>query len=275
MNKQGRFLEFEGKIHRPKKHLGQNFLEDKNILKKIADSVNLHSSESVIEIGPGKGALTEFLIQRTNRLKAIEVDNSLFEGLQKKFLNAEFILGDFLEIELESFYKGEKLVVVGNIPYYITTPIIFKLLENWRFIDRAVLMIQDEVAKRLKAEPETKDYGILAVQLQSFSEVSYLFQVGRKAFFPAPNVDSAVIELKFNPHPAIKKGEVDEKFYRNLIRNAFSMRRKTLLNNLKGKYDIDFFNESRMIDNKIDLSRRAETLTREEFILLSINLAKK
>ncbi|MCS7052979.1 MAG: 16S rRNA (adenine(1518)-N(6)/adenine(1519)-N(6))-dimethyltransferase RsmA, partial [Ignavibacterium sp.] len=161
---------------KPLKKFGQNYLIDKNIIKKIIDIINPQPDDTIIEIGPGRGALTEYLAKYDSKVYAVEIDKRVIESLENRYPNIEFINQDFLEINLSQF-NTDKIRLVGNIPYNITSPILFKIFENNILIKDAILMVQYEVAKRMTAKVRNKDYGILAVLLQYFSETEICFKV--------------------------------------------------------------------------------------------------
>jgi 16S rRNA (adenine1518-N6/adenine1519-N6)-dimethyltransferase len=252
--------------YKPKKRYGQNFLVDDNISRKIVSSLKASKDDLIIEIGPGLGALTKFLAGEYSGYRAVEIDKTSVENLLEKFgEKLNITCCDFLEFDLLKYATDNKnrIKVIGNIPYNITSGILFKLLDCIDSVDSAVLMIQKEVAERLVAASDTKKYGILAVQFQAFSDIKMLFSVPPTAFFPKPDVTSAVIRIDF------RKDKYDVNnitIFRNLVRNAFSKRRKTLKNSLK-----DYFDSNNIIssDFNLDFSRRAETLSVLEFVLLS------
>ncbi len=251
-------------MYNPKKRFGQNFLVDDNISSKIVRSLDAGRDDVILEIGPGRGALTKLLVKDYPEFVAVEIDESAVTELKEKFGGLNVIRGDVLEFDFSSVAGGNrKIKVIGNIPYNITSEILFRLLDNINCIDSAVLMVQKEVAERLVASPETKQYGILSVQFQAFASIKHLFTVPRTAFFPKPDVTSSVIRMNFSK----ELNRIDNAvLFRSLVRNAFSKRRKTLKNSLK-----DFFEANNIIntDFNLDFSRRAETLTVEEFVLLS------
>ena len=258
-------------LYRPKKFLGQNFLVDENIARKIVSSLDVKQGDVIIEIGPGQGVLTKYLCALTNNFYSVEIDKSIFEKLNLEYgERIKFIHKDFLKIDLDKEIKSssEKLKIIGNIPYNITTEILFKLFDSYRKIDSCVLMMQKEVAQRLTALPNTKDYGILAIQTQLYTAPKILFNVPPTAFFPKPNVNSSVVKLDFNkPDSGIK----DKNLFKEIVRESFGQRRKTMRNSLKKfseRYGIDF--------NKIDFdfSRRPESLTVKEFEDLSDQIYK-
>jgi len=215
---------------KPKKSLGQHFLHDQNIIQKIADSVPAKKGHRVIEIGPGTGALTEVLMQRFDDLHVLELDQRAIEILKKKYPQLPVYHRDVLKTEWSEFSAGrDKTHIVGNLPYYITSQILFALLEARRDLTDAVLMMQKEVAARLVSDIRTKDYGILSVQTQLMSTPEILFPVSRHCFTPPPRVESVVIRLIFD------KGKLDcsDTHLKTVVRTAFNQRRKKLSNALK------------------------------------------
>ena len=255
-------------LYKPKKFLGQNFLVDDNIARKIVASLNISSDDPVIEIGPGRGALTKHIVKQTNNFSAVEFDKSVLEELQKEFGNSvNLVHSDFLEYDLESHFNksNAQLKIIGNIPYNITSKILFKLFDVFSLVDSVVLMVQKEVASRLVAAPRTKDYGILSVQSQVHSNAEVLFHVPPTAFFPKPEVRSSVIRFSFEKD-SLRHKILNVEFFRSLVRNSFGQRRKMLRNSLN-----DFFAENSVHfeDVEFDFTRRPETLSPEEFADLS------
>jgi len=247
----------------PKKSFGQNFLTDDNILRKIIDAARLSPDDTVLEIGPGFGALTKHIAKMVPHFTAVELDKELAHFIRTEFPTVNLIEGDVLDLSLATIAQGKKLKVLGNIPYAITSPILFKLLDERAHLCEAILLVQDEVARRLSAIPHTKEYGILTVQLQAFAKVEYCFKVGKHVFKPQPKVNSAVIRLSFQPEFSQVPAELETAF-RLLVRRAFAMRRKTLENNLKLHYDLSGV--------PFDFKRRAEELSISEFIALTLKL---
>ena len=255
-------------IYKPKKFLGQNFLVDNNIAKKIVNSLEISSEDAVIEIGPGRGVLTKYILGLADIFYAVELDRSIFESLNSEFsASINLIHKDFLKFDFESDINSDdrsrKFKIIGNIPYNITTEILFKLFESADRIDSAVLMMQKEVAKRLTAVPDTKDYGILAIQTQLHTVPKILFNVPPTAFFPKPNVFSSIVKLDFKKDLSEIK---DKRLFKELVRESFGQRRKTMRNSLKK------FLERNMIEAaevEFDLSRRPENVTIVEFEKLS------
>ncbi len=251
-----------------KKHLGQNFLFAPSILRSIIQSADLSDSDTVIEIGPGPGGLTRLLAERVKKVVAIELDPYLYNRLTvelKDLDNIVLVLGDALKYPFEQL---DRFKVVANIPYYITTPIIFRLIEAAQNLDSMTLTIQKEVAERIVAGPGTKAYGVLSLMVQYRAEPELKFIIPKEAFRPAPKVDSAVVHMKLREKPAV--AVQDEVFFARVIKTAFSQRRKTLSNSLKVFNNIGAALKQAGIDPK----RRPETLSLEEFGRLSDSLTK-
>ena len=256
------------------KSLGQNFLIDGNIVRKIADAAEVNENDNILEIGPGVGTMTEELALRAKKVLAVEIDEKLRE-LHKETLNMDnvkVIYGDFLDLDLkkltEEEFGDEPFKVVANLPYYVTTPIIEKLILSKVNLISITVMVQKEVAKRLAAKPGNKDYGSLSVFINYYTDCNYKFQVPSSVFMPKPNVDSAVVNLKMK-----EREDLDTDFLFKIVRAAFTTRRKTLVNsfsNSKLPYTKDDIKRALELSG-IDGSRRAETLTLEEFIILSVN----
>jgi 16S rRNA (adenine1518-N6/adenine1519-N6)-dimethyltransferase len=253
---------------RPKKRFGQNFLRDDNILNKIVKEINPQSDDLIIEIGPGYGALTQKLLSATENLIAVEIDNEIAGSLKEKYPQLHLINEDFLETNLSKLTSmANTLRVVGNIPYNITSPILFKLIENNKFIKDAVFMVQLEVAKRMSAKIGIKDYGILAVVLKYFAETELCFKISPNVFFPKPKVYSALVHINFKE---ITESEKEQRLFIDVVKAAFGNRRKTLKNSLSNSifHKIDFSNSG------IDLSLRAENLSVDDFIKLTRHTIK-
>jgi len=247
---------------KPRKSLGQHFLTDANVADKIVASFRVDSAAPVVEIGPGTGAMTGRLINRFRDFSAVEVDDRAVEQLRSNYSNITLFHENILRFDWKSlFQKKGPLSVIGNLPYYITSPILFSILDQSQFFDKAVFMIQKEVAERIAARPRTKAYGILSVQTQVLADVSYEFTVSRNVFFPKPKVESAVISLNFL-HPDLSC------HFRNLkkiVRTAFNQRRKQLKNSLKS-----IINDKPAVN--FDFTHRPEELTPEDFVELTILL---
>lgn len=254
--------------YHPRKSLGQHFLFDKNIINKILDTAKLQPSDTVIEIGPGLGVMTRMIGERVRKVIAVEIDKTLCDSLKKDLSgqsNIEIVNSDALDYPYEGLEKGFK--VIANLPYYITTPILFRLIEVRESIKTMTLMVQKEVAERIIARPGGKDYGILSIAIQYYALPEIAFIVPRAAFGPPPKVDSALLHIEMLPLPRIKVK--DEVFFFKVVKASFSQRRKTLKNCLKQialeRYTLDKVFSSLQIDPK----RRAETLRIEEFGLLA------
>ncbi len=252
----------------PRKRLGQHFLIDPNLLRKIINLADLQPDDYVCEIGPGGGALTRLLCQAAKQVLALEVDPRMVDFLNKEFAecsNLDIQEHDALRFPFDQL--PEPAVVVANLPYNISTPIMFRLLEARPKIRRMVLTVQLEVAKRLTAKPNTKDYGVLSVMAQRLADVRFGFPVPRKCFRPVPDVDSGVVRLDIRVHQAYSALEADA--FALVVRAAFGQRRKTLLNALRGAGFSLTCLESAQKRTGITLTRRAETLSVGEFQHLS------
>lgn len=251
---------------RPKKHLGQHFLKDLNIARKIAGSLTHHGGYSTaLEVGPGTGVLTQFLLQSEKyELIVAEIDRESIAYLQKHFevLSGRILEGDFLKMDLEAIAPGP-LAIVGNFPYNISSQIFFKVLDYRHKVPEVVGMIQKEVAVRIAEKEGSKDYGILSVLLQAYYDIDYLFTVPPGVFHPPPKVNSAVIRLRRNDR---EKLPCNEELFRKVVKTAFQKRRKTLWNALKELTLPAELQEHPM------LRKRAEQLSVEDFFELTISL---
>lgn len=248
---------------RPKKSLGQHFLTDGNIIGKIVASIDAGRGDRVVEIGPGTGALTEALLEQFDNVHAVELDQRAIEVLEQKFPDLPVHHQNILEADWGELSVGkEKTHVVGNLPYYITSQILFSLLESREFLADAILMMQKEVAERLVADIRTKDYGILSVQTRLMSTPEILFPVSRHCFNPPPNVESAVVKLVFN------KGKLAcrDQHLKTVVRTAFNQRRKKLSNALKPILSKDDLPEG------FDFDKRAEAWPPELYEKLTARL---
>lgn len=217
---------------RAKKNLGQHFLKDQNIARKIVDSLQATGLRQVLEIGPGMGVLTQYLLQKEDyQTSVVEIDTESVEYLHRHFpqLSDRIISKDFLKLDLSQLFS-EKFAIIGNFPYNISSQIFFKVLEHKNQVPEVVGMIQKEVAERLAEGPGTKTYGILSVLLQAYYDIDYLFTVHEQVFNPPPKVKSAVIRLTRNQR---EKLDCDETLFVQLVKASFNQRRKTLRNSLK------------------------------------------
>ena len=251
-----------------RKSLGQHFLTDKRILVRIADALHLTGSETVLEIGPGRGALTDILVERAGRLIAIEYDRALAELLRQRYARRNTVLiaeADVLEVSLGELAAGP-YVLVGNVPYYITTPILFHALAPPR-AEQAVYLVQKEVADRLSAEPGTKEYGALTVNVAAFATARTLFKVPAASFSPPPKVESAVVRITPRPEPLLSLAE--ERPFRLLVQGAFGMRRKQMRRVIRSLRALDVESaEAALAASGIDPDARPETLSPDQFARL-------
>ncbi|HEX9251052.1 MAG TPA: 16S rRNA (adenine(1518)-N(6)/adenine(1519)-N(6))-dimethyltransferase RsmA [Ignavibacteriaceae bacterium] len=248
----------------PLKRFGQNYLQDQNIIKKIISEIDPSENDLIIEIGPGQGAITQRLLESKANLTAIEIDKRVIDDLQNRFKDLHLLQSDFLKLDLNQFVNssGQKLRVAGNIPYNITSPILFKLFENNTIVKDAVFMVQYEVAKRMTAKMGSKDYGILSVLLEYFGDTKLAFKVSPNVFYPKPNVHSAVVHINFND----KRNDSEfNLMFKSIVKSSFGNRRKTLKNSLSN----GIFTDVNFSDCGIDLSLRAEQLNVVDFIKLA------
>jgi 16S rRNA (adenine1518-N6/adenine1519-N6)-dimethyltransferase len=260
-----------------KKSLGQNFLVDPNILHNIVASAHLDRSKGALEIGPGIGALTQHLAETAGRVVAVEIDQRLFPVLKEtlsEYSHVELIHGDILKLDLaelfaQYFQEVDQVSVVANLPYYVTTPIVMKLLEARLPLEHIVVMVQKEVAERMSAAPGTKQYGSLSIAVQYYCEPKVVAIVPGSVFIPKPDVDSAVIRLTVRSKPPVVVK--DESFFFEVMQASFVQRRKTLWNNLIVKFGKDHKDELTRALNRcqIDPSRRGETLSIAEYAQLA------
>ena len=256
-----------------KKKFGQNFLKDQNILDKIVNKSEVDKDTLVIEIGVSAAALTKTVAPNAYKVLGYEIDTTLkpiLEDKLKEYNNIDIIYDDFLNRNVNEDikkYNYKKLYVIANLPYYITTPIITKLIDDNVNVDKMVVMVQKEVGDRFNAKPDTKNYNSLTVFLNYYFDINKLMDVSRKCFVPEPNVDSVIIELK---RKETKYNVKNEKIFFKLVRDAFTHKRKNLRNNLKG-YDLEKI-ENVLKEYNLDLNVRAEHLTIDQFINISNEL---
>jgi len=250
-----------------KKHLGQHFLTDENIAKKIADSLTGKMYNDVLEIGPGMGVLTKYLLEKDYKTHVIEIDTESVDYLKAHYLNlAERIISkDFLKINLDDFFGDKQLAIIGNFPYNISSQIVFKAIENKHRVPEFSGMFQKEVAQRIAEKPGSKTYGILSVLTQAFYNAEYLFTVPPTVFNPPPKVDSGVIRLIRKENYTLP---VDEKLFFRVVKTAFNQRRKMLRGSLKT------FNLSNKLREDAIFAQRPEQLSVQEFISLTQKIAE-
>lgn len=267
-----------------KKSLGQNFLVDVNILQNIVKHAGINKESGAIEIGPGIGALTEQLAIHADKVVAFEIDQRLLPILKDTlgdYSNINLVLQDILEANVkevitENFAPNQQVHVVANLPYYITTPILMKLVRDKLPVSSITVMIQKEVAERMAAKPNTKSYGSLTIALQYYTKAEVVMIVPKTVFMPQPNVDSAILKLEIRDKPPVHVE--DEEFFFDLVKASFAQRRKTLQNNLKSffkdKYDKDIVNDV-LLKSGIEAKRRGESLSMEEFAHLANTFINK
>ncbi|MEI6631257.1 MAG: 16S rRNA (adenine(1518)-N(6)/adenine(1519)-N(6))-dimethyltransferase RsmA [bacterium] len=253
-----------------KKSLGQNFLSDKNLQRKIVAGCSFKDTDTVLEIGPGLGALTRIIADKVGLLYAVEIDKALCRALEEEFKNSpnvKIIHQDILKLELPGYFikPKEKIKVVGNIPYYISTPIIECLIKYRRNIEEAFLTLQKEFAKRIVAHPGSKDYGSLSCFVQYYARAKILFTLKKNCFFPVPKIDSCFLRL--NMKDELPLDQAKEKEFFKVVRASFNQRRKTLRNSLEG-----VFSKARLglffTKYNIDKNTRPEELSPQDFINL-------
>ena len=262
-----------------KKGLGQNFLTSQNVLEEIVDAAEIDSG--VIEVGPGFGVLTSELAKNSDKVVTIEIDERLLDVLEytlADYDNVKIVNADILKLDLHKLiqeeFGDEKVSIAANLPYYITTPIITKLLEEKLPLKNIVVMVQKEVALRMAAKPSSKDYGAITVLCQYYTEPSVVTNVPASLFVPPPKVDSAVLKLKIREKPAVQVQ--DEKMFFRVVKAAFSQRRKTLLNCLCSNFSFPKEEMSALLEGiGIMPSRRGETLSLQEFADISDAITQK
>ncbi len=251
--------------HKFKKKFGQNFLKDKNLLDAIVRDAGVKEQDEVLEIGAGAGALTVSLSKYAKRVVSYEIDRELEDTLNSLQLkNVEFVFTDALKTnieDIESHFEG-RYKLVANLPYYITTPLIFKFLEESERLTSMTIMVQKEVAQRIVSSEGGKDYGVLSVMLAFYGQAEIMREVNRNMFYPVPNVDSAVVRINIDKN---KFSDIDKAKFSKFIKAAFAMRRKTLLNNLSRDYDKKILQEKLTQDT---LRKRAEQFSIDEFVEL-------
>ena len=260
----------------PKKRLGQHFLVDQNVLNKIVRAAQVGKEDIVLEVGPGLGGMTLALARLAKHVIAVEIDERLAAILKEKvagYSNVEVVKSDILKVDFKRLFrkKDHPIKVVANLPYQISTPLLFRFIESRETFSDLFLMLQKEVAERMVASPGKKEYGPLSIFIQAFSDVSIRFIIKPSAFFPPPKVESALVSMAWKEKPMIEKEE--EEWFRRVVKASFGYRRKTLLNALKhSELYFQEYTASRMEKAGIDPRRRPETLTIAEFICLAEDL---
>ncbi|WP_299178750.1 16S rRNA (adenine(1518)-N(6)/adenine(1519)-N(6))-dimethyltransferase RsmA [uncultured Chryseobacterium sp.] len=242
-----------------KKHLGQHFLTDENIARKIVEGLSFTNYNNVMEVGPGMGVLTKYLFEKEQKIYLAEIDTESIEYLKKNYpekTTEGTFVGDFLKQDFE-FVKAEQIAIIGNFPYNISSQILFQIIDHYEQIPEMVGMFQKEVAERTAAVPRTKDYGILSVLIQAYYDVSYLFTVHENVFNPPPKVKSGVIKLTRNPKEGLAGNEV---LFKQIVKAGFNQRRKKLSNALK------ILNIPEVLKTHEFMDKRAEELSVLDFI---------
>lgn len=252
---------------RAKKFLGQHFLKDESIANKIADSLSLEGYQHILEIGPGMGMLTKYLLKKDKKIWVVEIDRESIAYLKTHYLHLSerIIEEDFLKMDLSTYFKDQPLAIIGNFPYNISSQIVFKAIENREKIPEFSGMFQKEVAQRICGKPGNKTYGILSVLTQAFYDAEYLFTVAPSVFNPPPKVDSGVLKLTRKKNYILP---VDTAFFFRVVKTAFNQRRKTLRNSLKS------FDISDKLKEDVIFALRPEQLSVAQFIELTKSLAE-
>jgi 16S rRNA (adenine1518-N6/adenine1519-N6)-dimethyltransferase len=261
---------------RPKKRFSQNFLVNIHAAERIVDSINLTREETVLEIGAGKGVLTQFLIQRAKKVLAVELDRNLIVRLREKYAqaeNLEIISSDILKIKLaDSLPPHQKIKIVGNLPYQITSPILEWIVNQREFIQLAVITVQKEVAHRICARPGTKEWSPLSIFCQVYTKPELLFTLSAGSFFPAPKVQSAVVSLEILKQPLVPS--VEQEVFFELVHRIFTARRKTLLRTLIDRTKLPKSKLEEIFSSiHLDFKTRGETLSIQQLRELSSKLA--
>lgn len=258
---------------RPKKNLGQHFLTDLNIAKAIADTVDAYPEIPVLEVGPGMGVMTQYLVEKPRPFKVVEIDRESVAYLQEHFprLTNNIIGGDFLRMDLHEVFDGQQFVLTGNYPYDISSQIFFKMLDNKDLIPCCTGMIQHEVALRMASQPGNKQYGILSVLIQAWYNVEYLFTVEPGVFNPPPKVQSAVIRMTRNE---VTDLGCDEQLFKRVVKTVFNQRRKMLRVSLRQIFNGDHPASPQFFEDEM-MTRRPEQLSIPEFVALTNKVKKE
>ena len=256
---------------RPKKNLGQHFLTDLNIAKRIADTVDACPDIPVLEIGPGMGVLTQFLVEKPRQVKAVEIDDESVRYLNEKFpkLRDNIIGDDFLKMDLRQVFDGKTFVLTGNYPYDISSQIFFKMLDNKELIPCCTGMIQREVALRIASKPGSRQYGILSVMIQAWYDTEYLFTVDEDVFNPPPKVKSAVIRMTRN---GVQDLGCDETLFKRVVKTVYNQRRKMLRVSLKPLFNKETMPSPEFFANDM-MTKRPEQLAVADFVELTNRVA--
>ena len=258
---------------RPKKNLGQHFLTDLTIARRIADTVDACPDIPVLEVGPGMGVMTQYLVEKPRPFKVVEIDRESVAYLNEHFprLRANILGEDFLRMDLQKVFEGQQFVLTGNYPYDISSQIFFKMLDNRDLIPCCTGMIQHEVALRMASKPGTKAYGILSVLIQAWYDVEYLFTVEPSVFNPPPKVQSAVIRMTRNK---VERLDCDEQLFKRVVKTVFNQRRKMLRVSLRQIFDSQHPASEGFFQQDV-MTRRPEQLTIQEFVDLTNSVGKE
>ena len=258
---------------RPKKNLGQHFLTDLTIARRIADTVDACPDIPVLEVGPGMGVMTQYLVEKPRPFKVVEIDRESVAYLNEHFprLRANILGEDFLRMDLQQVFEGQQFVLTGNYPYDISSQIFFKMLDNRDLIPCCTGMIQHEVALRMASKPGTKAYGILSVLIQAWYDVEYLFTVEPSVFNPPPKVQSAVIRM---PRNKVERLDCDEQLFKRVVKTVFNQRRKMLRVSLRQIFDSQHPASEGFFQQDV-MTRRPEQLTIQEFVDLTNSVEKE
>lgn len=252
--------------HKPRKRFGQNFLHDKMVIQRIVNSINPRQDDSIVEIGPGEGALTELILERIGAMDVVEIDRDLIPLLKIRFVMYDGLnihQADALKFQFCQLQENEKKIrIIGNLPYNISTPLLFHLFDNSHCIQDMHFMLQKEVVDRIVAQPGDSSYGRLSIMLQYYCRAEFVFSVKPNAFRPAPKVDSAIVRLVPHDEPPVKINDFDS--FAKLVNYSFTLRRKTLRNILKGKLD-----EAQIKELDIEPTIRPERLSLADFTKLA------
>ncbi len=262
-------FEHEMKNIKPLKRFGQNYLTDKNTILKMIDVLNLNPDDSVVELGPGKGSITEELLNKLKQLTAIEIDTRVIKDLTNKFPNLNLIQNDFTKINFATLksIKNFPIKVIGNIPFNLTGEVLFKSIYEKDVISDVVLLMPYDIAKRIVAQKKTKEYGILTILFTYFSTAKLVYKVSRNVFFPKPNIESAIVHIKFDKK---ENKNIDRELFIKVVKASFGNRRKTLKNSLSNS----IFSNCDFSKIELSLSKRAEELNVNDFIKLTEYIQK-
>ncbi len=254
---------------KPLKRFGQNYLTDKNTIIKMVDVLSLTPNDSVVELGPGKGSITEELLKRLKKLVAIEIDSRVIESLQNKFPNLYLIEKDFTKIKFSNLTTTIQypIKIIGNIPFNLTGEVLFKSIYEKDVISDVVILMPYDIAKRIVAKKGTKEYGILTILFTYFSTAKLVYKVSRNVFFPKPNIESAIVHIKFDKK---ENKNIDRELFIKVVKASFGNRRKTLKNSLSNS----IFNNCDFSKIELSLSKRAEELNVKDFIKLTEYIQK-